>query len=282
MKLYAKKSLGQHFLNSKHVLGQIIEAGKIQSDENILEIGPGTGFLTEALLKTGANIVAVEKDKRAYDLLQEKFSKEISFGKLKLIYGDILDEKEFSNNSIVKLFNSLDKYSLIANIPYYITGAILEKFLEHKPRPQKMVLLVQKEVADRIVARQDQSTRKSKESILSISVKVFGTPKIIAKVSPGSFTPPPSVDSAILSIENISDKNFFELLDTKPDVISDFFKIVKAGFAHKRKILRRNMEDVVDKTSIEQIWDSLKLDQNVRAEDLKPSDWVDIIKIIKK
>ena len=273
MALFAKKSLGQHFLNSKHVLERIITAGNIQPSENILEIGPGTGILTEALLKSGARVVAVEKDDRAYELLKEKFVAEIESKRLELVHGDILDETLLPPISLLLA----PSYALIANIPYYITGAILEKFLEHSPRPSRMVLLVQKEVAERIVARPEQSTGKSKESILSISVKVFGTPKIIAKVPPGAFTPPPTVDSAILSIENISSRGFDELLKKNPDTISLFFKIVKAGFAHKRKYLKRNLEDVLDREHINHIWTLLKLDDKVRAEDLTPSDWVAIL-----
>ena len=270
MKLFAKKSLGQHFLNSKHVLDQIVIAGNIQKNQNILEIGPGTGVLTGELIKAGAIVTAVEKDDRAYELLKEKFSNEIAGGALRLIHGDILEE--FS------IFNF--QYSIVANIPYYITGAILEKFLEHSPRPDKMVLLVQKEVADRIVARPEQSTHKSKESILSISVKAFGSPKIIAKVPPGAFTPPPTVDSAILSIENISDKNFTEQLAKRHDAIELFFKIVKAGFAHKRKILKNNLESVLPKETIDSLWNRLNLDSKVRAEDLSTNDWIKINKLL--
>ena len=260
--MFAKKSLGQHFLNSKHVLEQIIVAGKIQKDENILEIGPGTGVLTEALLSAGARVLAIEKDIRAYELLKEKFATEIFSGRLVLILGDVLEQE-----SSVSSLNS--NYALIANIPYYITGAILEKFLEHEPRPNRMVLLVQKEVAERIVARPEQSTGKSKESVLSISVKVFGDPKIIAKVPPGAFTPPPTVDSAILSIENISNSSN---IDTK-----QFFKIVKAGFAHKRKFLKRNLEKVLTVEKINETWIRLALDEKVRAEDLSPKDWINLV-----
>jgi len=266
----AKKSLGQHFLNSKHVLEQIITAGKIQSNENILEIGPGTGILTEALLKAGAQVTAIEKDHRAYELLQEKFLEEINAEKLKLTLGDILDE-----NLEPKILN-LKSYALIANIPYYITGAILEKFLEHEPRPNRMILLVQKEVAERIVARPEQSTGKSKESILSISVKVFGEPKIIAKVPPGAFTPPPTVDSAILSIENISDKKFASSIKNNPDDIKEFFKIIRGRFAHKRKFLKRNLEQAIKKENLDIIWEKLNLDEKVRAEDLTPQDWINL------
>jgi 16S rRNA (adenine1518-N6/adenine1519-N6)-dimethyltransferase len=194
--------------------------------------------------------------------------KEIESKKLTLILGDVLTE----NIDITK------PYSLIANIPYYITGAILERFLEHEPRPEKMVLLVQKEVAERIVARPEQSTRKSKESILSISVKVFGKPKIIAKVPPGAFTPPPTVDSAILAIENISNEYFAEILIKKPDAIAFFFKIVRAGFAHKRKLLKRNLEQVLLNEKIDNAWKFLNLDTKIRAEDLNPKEWVNILK----
>ena len=281
--MYAKKSLGQHFLNSAHVLQQIMDAGRIQHGENILEIGPGTGVLTTELLKSGARVIAVEKDIRAQEVLNEKFFAEITSGQLKLIQGDILDE----NLSIVKSFyfqsgaaSANSSYALIANIPYYITGAILEKFLEHAPRPTRMVLLVQKEVAERIVARPEQSTGKSKESILSISVKVFGTPKLIAKVPPGAFTPPPTVDSAILSIENISDKHFKAILEKNPQGISRFFEIVRAGFAHKRKFLKRNLEAVVTIEKLNDVWKNLSLDEKVRAEDLTPQDWIKIAQFL--
>jgi len=265
MQLWAKKSLGQHFLNSNHVLSQIIEAGNIKNGEKVLEIGPGTGFLTTALLKTGANVVAIEKDIRAIDLLKEKFQNEIKERRLEIVHADILeDDVENQNNSFI----SKESYSIIANIPYYITGAILEKFLEKGPRPTKMVLLVQKEVAERIIAR-DQ-----KESVLSISVKAFGTPSIVAKVSRGAFTPPPSVDSAILLIENISNQHFIE----KNVDISTFFEIVKIGFAHKRKYAIRNLEAKIEKIKLDRIWSELKLNPKIRAEEISITSWFDIAK----
>lgn len=276
MKLQAKKSLGQHFLNSKHVLEQIIRAGQLKKGELVLEIGPGTGILTQALLKEGISVVAVEKDVRAIEVLQEKFAPEIKSGQLKLISGDILDNSIFntspkSTNLTSSILNQ--PFSLIANIPYYITGAILEKFLEHGPRPERMVLLVQKEVAERIVARD------GKESVLSVSVKVFGTPRIVANVPRGAFTPPPTVDSAILEISNISDDSFQQTSkqkDRKDVDITRFFSIVRAGFAHKRKFLIRNLETVLGKEILEKKWQKLKLDSKVRAEDLELGKWVEI------
>jgi 16S rRNA (adenine1518-N6/adenine1519-N6)-dimethyltransferase len=266
MNLRAKKSLGQHFLNSKHVLGQIITAAHLTKGETVLEIGPGTGVLTEALLEDGVTVIAIEKDHRAIELLRTKFEVATQNGRLKVIEGDVLDaklfEKESPNGSTVKLLNS--SYAIVANIPYYITGAILEKFLAHEPRPQHMTLLVQKEVAERIV--------EGKESILSISVKAFGTPKLIAVVPRDAFTPPPNVDSAILSIEGISDKYF---IDNNVD-ISRFFEIVRAGFVHKRKYLIRNLEAVMDHEKIKSIWQNLNLGPKIRAEDVNMNQWFGI------
>jgi 16S rRNA (adenine1518-N6/adenine1519-N6)-dimethyltransferase len=285
MNLRPKKSLGQHFLNSSHVLKQIIDAAKIKKDQTVLEIGPGTGFLTTALLQTGAHVVAVEKDDRACEFLKEKFSKEIIDERLRLIHGDILDPKilelkpsipRTQDQAIQSPSSSIlpDIFTIVANIPYYITGAILERFLEHEPRPDRMVLLVQREVAERIVATPD-----GKESILSISVKAFGRPRIIAPVPRGAFTPPPTVDSAILSIEKISadhfqGKNGHE--EKNAIVIRKFFDLVRAGFAHKRKFLKRNLETVSSKEYLTDIWKRLDLDEKVRAEDISTEDWLRI------
>jgi 16S rRNA (adenine1518-N6/adenine1519-N6)-dimethyltransferase len=259
MYLQAKKSLGQHFLNSRHVLDIIIECAEIEKGEQILEIGPGTGILTEALLLAGANVIAIEKDDRAIDLLNEKFRGQISSKQLQIIRGDVLEN---TPDDLPK-----DTFKVVANIPYYITGAILEKFLEGETRPTSMVLLVQKEVAERIVARD------RKESVLSISVKAFGEPRLIAKVPRGAFTPPPTVDSAILAIENISDGLFVKNgLDIKR-----FFEIVKAGFAHKRKFAIRNLETVVEKEKLEKIWEARGYDPKIRPEDMAVGDWIGII-----
>jgi len=259
MELFAKKSLGQHFLNSPAALAHIVEAGKLTANDLVLEIGPGTGILTEALLAAGARVIAVEKDDRAYELLQTKYASAIAAGKLVVHCGDILE----IDRSALGLANG--NFKLIANIPYYITGQILETFLEHTPRPTCIVVLVQKEVAERIVARDN------KESILSVSVKAFGTPRIVAKVPKGAFVPPPTVDSAILEISNISDAQFVQ----KKVDIRRFFKIVKAGFAHKRKVLRSNIAEIegIGPEKIEKVG----LSTNIRAEDLTTAQWIDLV-----
>lgn len=263
MNIQAKKSLGQHFLNSAGALSKIISASALTEGETVLEIGPGTGILTAELLKVGVKVVAVEKDSGIIDALRQKFSVHIENSTLRLIEGDILeiDPRDLGLQN--------EAYALVANIPYYITGAILEKFLENEPRPNRLVLLVQKEVADRILAKD------GKESLLSISVKTFAKPRFIAKVPKGAFIPPPTVDSAIIAIENVHVEPFFE----ESAHIKHFFEIVKAGFAHKRKYLIRNLESVVPKKLLDAIWADLKLDPKVRAEDIVKDKWTQIAKI---
>src|SRR3989344_4519147 len=209
----AKKSLWQHFLRSKRALDVIIEAGNIMKNDIVLEIGPGEGILTERLLKTGVKVVAVEKDDDLYEFLKTKFHKEIKKRKLILMHEDILD---FDFKKL-----TAKSYKLIANIPYNITGAILKKFLSAEHQPKQMVLLVQKEVAKRIV--------EEKSSILSTSVKVYGKPRYVETVKAGSFTPMPKVDSAIIAIDDIS-KDFFKGFDEK-----EFFEMLRTGFRSKRK-----------------------------------------------
>ena len=255
--MITKKSLGQHFLKSNKALRTIIEAGKVYQNNTIIEIGPGTGVLTEKLLETGAKVIAVEKDDNLFKLLEQKFEKEIINRKLELIHGDIL---EFN---LAKL--ATKTYKLIANIPYNITGGILKKFLETHRQPEKIVLLVQKEVAERIIAR------NNKESILSISVKAYGTPEYIETVKAGSFVPAPKVDSDIIAIGNIS-KNFFQSASWRISE-KEFFEIVRSGFKSKRKKLSSNLATMFPKDNVQKIFQKINLDDNIRAEDVKTETW---------
>ena len=172
----AKKSLGQHFLRSEKALRTIVKTGNVGPGETILEIGPGTGALTERLLGTGCLVLAVEKDDNLFEFLKEKFAKEIASGQLKLIHDDILNFEPKSYNL------EANSYKLISNIPYNITGAILKKFLGADNQPERMVLLVQKEVVQRIVGMSKPGFDIMKERVLAISVKAHGGPSYIKKI----------------------------------------------------------------------------------------------------
>lgn len=248
----AKKSLGQNFLKSKKILGDIVAAGELSAEDTVLEIGPGKGALTEMLLEKAGKVIAIETDYALFDMLQNKFAEEIKIGKLELARQNVLDLNP----------QTLGKYKIIANIPYNITGAILEKFLTAENQPSIMVLLVQKEVAQRIVA--------DKSSLLSISVSIYGQPKIIGRVSKRFFSPSPKVDSAIIRISNISRENF-----SKNGIAEEnFWKIVHAGFKHKRKKLENNLKNIIPADLL------IKLGlKGKRAEDLSPKDWLLLAKL---
>ena len=279
----AKKALGQNFLKSEPALRRILEAGEIKKGDVILEIGPGKGKLTEKLLEkispavAGQGLViAVEKDRELFEFLKEKFAKKIEKRSLVLVHGDILDFQVESYK--------VKSYKVIANIPYNITGAILKKFLTAEHQPTSMVLMVQHEVAKRILGREGKAkplkikpsgvARSAKsgfrESLLSISVKAYGEPKMVMKVPARYFSPSPKVDSAVISIKNISRKFF-----TQNDINEDrFWEILRMGFAHKRKKLFGNLKSLKSGN-----FDSKKeLIGNKRAEDLTLSDWVELAK----
>ncbi len=282
-----KKSLGQNFLRDPNILGKIADFAEIEKTDIVLEVGPGEGLLTQVLLTKAERVIAIEKDNELADKLKEKFSKEIEQGKLIVVAGDILELQSHQCTDIFLLENScvaslqsssqgisefadskyFDKgYVLVGNIPYYITGAIFKKFLEEvENKPKSITFVIQKEVAERIMAKD------GKESILSISIKAYGEPKYGGVIKAGSFYPKPKVDSAIISIRGISSEKISE--HTKK-----FFEILKLGFAHKRKLLIRNLGEIAGERSLKEIFEKCEIDEKARAEDLKVEDWVNLTK----
>ena len=247
--------LGQHFLTGPWAARKLTESIQARPDETIVEIGPGKGALTRELLAIGNTVIAIEKDERLVTELEQLFAQEVGSGTLILVADDI-------RNFEPTRFNLVGKpYVVAANIPYYITGEIIRQFLTAAAQPRAMALLVQKEVADRIVAR------NGKESILSLSVKAYGKPRLIAKVSKGNFNPPPSVDSAILLIEAIS-KDTFKNLDEKI-----FFVVLRAGFASKRKFLLNNLSAMFGRERATAALVATGIAQKSRAEDLALKEW---------
>ncbi|MFH0846343.1 MAG: rRNA adenine dimethyltransferase family protein [Patescibacteria group bacterium] len=306
--IHAKKSLGQNFLKSTKALEATIDCAELNSKDIVLEIGPGKGSLTEKLLEKAGLVIAIEKDDRLIDFLEEKFKTAIKNEKLRIVHADILDlelnskgiyldcfaearkdgfckaksvteSEDFCHceelatkqprkenlNTKYKILDS--KYKIIANIPYYITGQLLRKFLESDFQPKKMVLMVQKEVAERII------DSEKKENLLSLSVKAYGAPKYIKTVKAKDFSPSPKIDSAIILIDAIS-KDFFKDLDEKK-----FFKIIKMAFSSKRKVLVNNLS-LIPKQELISILEKLNISPKSRAEELHLEDWKKICKEI--
>ncbi|MBI2096263.1 MAG: ribosomal RNA small subunit methyltransferase A [Candidatus Taylorbacteria bacterium] len=255
--MFLKKTLGQNFLTSSAVAGEMVRAGALAPGDLVLEVGPGEGVLTELLLRAGARVVAVEKDRRLIPFLNQKFAKEIRSGRLTLIESDIL-KLDLSNNL------QIANYKLVANIPYYLTGALFKKFLSSPNQPSIMIVMVQKEVAERIMARD------KKESILSISVKAYGQPKILRPVSKSFFRPRPKVDSAILIVDSISKKFFAEVGE------AEFFAALRKGFSSKRKLLLSNLG--VPEGERERMAGELGISPKARAEDLSLGQWQQLAK----
>lgn len=254
-----KKSLGQHFLHDEKALKLIVSAADLKTDDKVLEIGPGKGVLTEKLFEKAKGVIAIEKDEALALELQNKFSD------TKIIEGDILE------CNLPKLIEQNDfyNYKVVANIPYYITGKIIRLLFETKYSSSLIVLLVQKEVAERI------TSTKGKMSILSNSVQYFGTPEIIDYVSKECFDPVPKVDSAILKIIPKADQK--ELRKNA----KNFFKTVKIGFSSRRKTLVNNLSSglKIDKKNIIDTLKTYGVSERTRAQELGVEDWKRLEKI---
>lgn len=263
--------LGQHFLKNPAVAEAVAEAADVRSGDTVIEVGPGRGILTRALLERGARVIAIEKDPALVKVLKETFANEIRDSKFEIHEGDIRDVAILES---IFLNLESDNYKVAANIPYYITGELIRLFLTAEKQPETLAFLVQKEVAERIA-------RSKKESILSLSVKAYGVPRYVKTVSRGNFTPPPKVDSAILSVSDISRNNF------NPDSLiiydkavphagvreKDFFALLHAGFGQKRKKLAGNLKRVFGARALQAL-DEAEIGRDARAEDVPLSAWL--------
>jgi 16S rRNA (adenine1518-N6/adenine1519-N6)-dimethyltransferase len=249
----AKKTLGQHFLTSRPVLSRIATAIPLSDFETIVEVGPGTGHLTELLLEHSKKLIAVEKDRDLIPLLKKRFGTSQKFS---LIEGDVLDELKKK-----ELFKNLGSYAIIANLPYYITGQFLRSVFALDAPPRAMVLLLQKEVAIRICAAPPSM------SMLSLSCQLYSRPKVLFPVKRGLFSPPPKVDSAVI---------VFHAIQNKEQSLNDaVLLLAKAGFSHKRKLLRNNISGFFDPQSrpIETAFSSCNIGASARAQELSLDAW---------
>ena len=270
--LQPKKSLGQNFLRDENVLQKIIQAANLKTDDLVLEIGPGEGALTEELAKKSGQVVAVEIDKNLSDNLQKKFHDKKN---IKIINADILKinlSKLFSQHASCDTRSTIrvPRYKLVANIPYYITSMIIRFFLENKFPPQEMILMVQKEVAERIVSGPGQM------SLLSVSVQYYAQPELIFYVDKKSFYPMPEVDSAVIKVARIKKQ------EESQDKRKEFFQIVRAGFSAKRKTLANNLSNSlhIPKEEAEGKIKKAGLKPTCRAQELSIKDWKKLVSVI--
>ena len=251
--LRADKSLGQNFLQDPFALEKIVAAAEVQPTDTVLEVGPGLGSLTRYLAASAKEVIAVELDEKLLAPLEAVVA---PYPNIRVIHGDIL------KLSPAELIDA-DDYLVVANIPYYITSAIIRHLLEGPRRPRRIILTIQKEVAERICAQPGDL------SLLALSVQIYGKPRVAARIPAEAFFPAPKVDSAILSIEIYSQP----LIRT--EVLDTFFKLIKAGFGQKRKTLRNSLSAGlhIAPVTAEELLVKVNIDPKRRAETLSIEEW---------
>lgn len=251
--IHPDKQLGQHFLIDHSSLNQIIDSADLSNKDSILEVGAGTGNLTCLLASRVKRVVAVEKDTKLIPVLREFTQGQ---NNVEIIAGDILEI------NLHDLFTS-SEYSVVANIPYYITSKLIRLMLESNMPPERMVLTVQKEVAERICAA------PGKMNVLAVSVQIYGRPQILFRIPASSFYPPPEVDSAVLRIDRYGEPLI------PAERLFMFFRLVKAGFSQKRKNLRNSLSAGMHWSPgySEEILNSVNIDPKRRAETVTLTEW---------
>lgn len=256
-----KKSLGQNFLVNEGVYKKVVTALEIKGDDVIVEVGPGLGTLTGYLAESGAKIIAVEKDRLLIDHLKNKFKDDKN---VTIIESDVL--KFDPRNYQLRTTN----YKLVGNIPFYLTSHLIRTVFEKWPHPEKIVLMLQKEVAQRIVAKPPDM------SLLAVSVQYYSKPEIVSYVSAGSFYPPPEVDSAIIRL--VPGEQFTAYSNNTENYklkTVNFFRVVRAGFAGKRKQLLNNLAAglKISKQEIQQKLSLIDINPQRRAETITIEEW---------
>lgn len=256
--LYPNKLLGQNFLIDENVLAKIISAAAIRPSDTILEIGAGLGVLTFALAGKAKKVIAVEKDKKLADILQEEIRYR-GIKNIELYDADILKLSE-------DIFARISAYRVVANIPYYLTARLIRKLLEGKNPPTDILLTVQKEVGERLAAQPPRM------NLLALGAQAYGTPKILFPISKNSFRPAPEVDSAFIRIQNIS-RGQFEKSEVAPE---KFFKLARAAFQGKRKMLINTLAKHLSlpKEKVSQYLKLAGIYDTARPEELSVDQWM--------
>ena len=263
LRLRARKGLGQHFLVDREVMEQVVSAAELTAEDVVIEIGPGLGFMTAELASRAGRVIAVELDRQLADALKQTTANNIT-----VINADILS---IDPAALVEK-QGAPGYKVVANLPYYITSAVLRHLLEASLKPRLTVVMVQKEVAEAIAAK------PGRMSLLSVSVQFYGQPDIVSYVPAGCFYPAPKVDSAILRIT----------LHAEPavavDNTGDFFNLVRAGFAASRKQLANSLAQglAAPKNQVLPMLEEAGIAPQRRAETLALEDWARLWQVYKR
>jgi 16S rRNA (adenine1518-N6/adenine1519-N6)-dimethyltransferase len=260
--LRARKSLGQHFLIDEAVLSTIIEAAELSSNDTVIEVGPGLGILTTELARLAGKVIAVELDTELASLLQRRLA---LLSNLRVVNADILKVK------LVQLLGGKNNYKVVANLPYYITSPVLRYFVEASPKPSLMVMMVQKEVGEAIVAGPGNM------SILAVSLQLYSRVRIIAPVPAQSFYPQPKVDSVVLRFDMLPEPA------VKVGDIKGFFEVVKSGFSSPRKQLHNSLAHglAVKPTETKLFLKRADIDPGRRAETLSLEEWAKLYEVME-
>ena len=258
--LRPKKSLGQNFLVDDSALRKIVASAGITEADLVLEVGPGLGSLTRFLATQANRVIAVELDGKLMPPLREVLE---PFHNITLLQGDILAQDIQALLTAADPQTPVETYVVVANIPYYITSALIRQLLEAAVKPDRIVLTVQREVAMRICADPPRM------SLLALSVQVYGHPRVTAKIPAGSFYPPPTVDSAVIRVDLYPEPLI------PPPYTETFFRLAKAGFSQKRKNLRNSLSGglAVSKEQAENLLAAAEIDPRRRAETLTMDEW---------
>jgi 16S rRNA (adenine1518-N6/adenine1519-N6)-dimethyltransferase len=256
--LRPRKDLGQNFLADPVALDRIAAAADLAPEDIVLEVGAGLGTLTRLLAERAGRVLAVELDSHLVEILRSQLA---GSSNVEIIQGDVLNLPELGLTHLA--------YKVVGNLPYYITSAVLRHFLEREPRPRLMVVTVQREVAERIVAKPGDM------SLLAVSVQFYGQPRIAARIPAGAFYPPPQVDSAVLRLD-VAEQPTVALAREIDE--RTFFRTVRAGFAQKRKTLRNALSAGLGLSpgQVEERMAQIGLDPRRRAETLSLEEWAQV------
>ncbi len=257
--LVPSKKYGQNFLLQPEVIAAMVEAGEVAKDDMVVEVGPGFGVLTLALAEKAKQVIAFEIEKKLtpyWNGLQKQYKN------IEIVWGNVLYELE--KQAVLQT----EPYSVVANLPYQITSLVMRKFLETACKPRVLVLMVQKEVAERICAQAGDM------SVLALSVQYYGNPEIVMQVPRSYFWPVPAVDSAVIKI------NINHTQSTSAQEDDQFFKIVKAGFVSRRKMLIKNIGGICSRQKTEKVFEMLGINPKARPQELSVQQWRDLAQAI--